>query len=324
MFLWHHCDKKQPKPLMVCEKMFSSVVHSRKSVQDILGQKGPRMTKPPILFGCLAFDMHTGDNQTCSFTIFGADCLFIRMCAGCLAVPVVVWLDFAVRTFCFKLNIFLNSMKNQEINNADVPQQNANFLDEIFRVVLNGHSSISEPLDQVVEYYVSKYGRTEKAIDRMVAAQRMKLTASGFVLGLGGLITLPVTLPLDFASSLYVELRMIALIAGLRGYDIRSDEVKALMFACLVGNTIGDVIKQTGIKVANEFVVKKLLPKLTKEVIAKINKVVGFKLLAKGSKGLIKVTKCVPVVGGVIGGTYNYVEVSIVAKAAKKMFNENA
>ena len=30
------------------------------------------------------------DNQTL-FATYGADCLFIRMCTGCLAVPVVVW-----------------------------------------------------------------------------------------------------------------------------------------------------------------------------------------------------------------------------------------
>ena len=67
------------------------------------------------------------------------------------------------------------------------------------------------------------------------------------------------------------------------------------------------------------------MPKLTREVIVKINKAIGFRLLTKGgTKGLINAGKFVPVIGGVIGGGYNYAEVSIYAKWAKAMFNENA
>jgi hypothetical protein len=122
-----------------------------------------------------------------------------------------------------------------------------------------------------------------------------------------------------------MEMRMIASIAILRGYDVKDDEVKALVYLCLAGNTIGDVIKNAGIKGAQKFTVKKLLPLLTREVIKKINQAVGFKLLTRsGSKGLINVGKAVPIIGGIVGGCWNYAEVAIYAKVAKKMFNENA
>jgi hypothetical protein len=218
-------------------------------------------------------------------------------------------------------------MKNNlpTIENRTIAQRNITTLDKIYDLALNGIGGISEPLGDFVSDYISRYGRTEKAIDKMVSAQKLKLTTSGFVTGLGGLITLPVTIPADLASSLYVEMRMIAAIASLRGYNIYSDQVKTLVYVCMVGNALGDVIKQAGIKTATQLTVKKLLPKLTREIIVKINKAVGFRLLTKGgSKGVINVGKAIPIIGGIVSGGFNYFEVEIYAQWAKKMFNENA
>lgn len=197
-------------------------------------------------------------------------------------------------------------------------------LEWAYNTALNGIPMVSEPLDELVQDYVSKYGRTEKAIDRMILAQKLKCTTTGFLTGLGGFITLPVTLPTDLTSSLYMEVRMIVSIAMLRGYDVRSDEVKTLVYLCIAGNAASDILKNVGINAAQKLAVKKLLPLLTKEVIAKINKAVGFRLLTKGgSKGLINAGKAVPIAGGLLGGAWNWAEVSIYAKLAKKMFNEN-
>ena len=218
-------------------------------------------------------------------------------------------------------------MKNKLLtsDNEAIAQRNLATLDKVYNLALNGIGVMSEPLEQFVSDYVSQYGRTEKAIDKMVSAQKLKLTTSGFITGLGGLITLPIAIPADLASSLYVEMRMIAAIASLRGYDIYSDQVKTLVYACMVGNALGDIIKQAGIKTATQLTVKKLLPKLTREIIVKVNKAVGFRLLTKsGTKGLINVEKAIPVIGGIVGASFNYLEVAVYAKCAKAMFNENA
>ena len=218
-------------------------------------------------------------------------------------------------------------MKNKLLtsDNEAIAQRNLATLDKVYNLALNGIGVMSEPLEQFVSDYVSQYGRTEKAIDKMVSAQKLKLTTSGFITGLGGLITLPIAIPADLASSLYVEMRMIAAIASLRGYDIYSDQVKTLVYACMVGNALGDIIKQAGIKTATQLTVKKLLPKLTREIIVKVNRAVGFRLLTKsGTKGLINVEKAIPVIGGIVGASFNYLEVAVYAKCAKAMFNENA
>lgn len=197
-------------------------------------------------------------------------------------------------------------------------------LQKVYDFVLNGVPMVSEPLSELVAPYIAHNEDTEAAIEKFILNQKLKCSGTGFVTGLGGLLTLPVTIPADLVSSLYIELRMIAAIAMIRGYDIHDDQVKTLVYMCLIGNAIGDVIKQVGIQTAEKLTVKKLLPKLTKEMIAKLNKAVGFRMLTKGgSKGMINLGKAVPLFGGIIGAVYNWAEVAICAKYAKKMFNEN-
>ena len=77
-------------------------------------------------------------------------------------------------------------MKNNlpTIENRTIAQRNITTLDKIYNLALNGIGGISEPLGDFVSDYISRYGRTEKAIDKMVSTQKLKLTTSGFVTGL--------------------------------------------------------------------------------------------------------------------------------------------
>lgn len=213
-------------------------------------------------------------------------------------------------------------MENEVIT-AKAEKGNA-LLEWAYNFVLNGLPNVSEPLSELVAPYIGRYKTSEIAIEQFILNQKLKCAGTGFVTGLGGIMTMPVTIPADLISSLYIELRMIAGIAMIRGYDIHDDQVKTLAYLCLIFNTAGDVIKQVGIQAVEKIAVKKLLPKLSQEVIVKINKAVGFRLLTKGgAKGLINFGKAIPVFGGIVGAAYNWGEVAICAKAAKKMFNED-
>jgi uncharacterized protein (DUF697 family) len=209
----------------------------------------------------------------------------------------------------------MSLIKTNKMNTAKV-------LNNIYNLAVTGNGSFGNSIQELADEYVERYGRTEKAIDKMVSNQRLKCTATGFVSGLGGLVTLPITIPADLASSLYIEIRMIAAVAAIRGYDINSDEVKTLVYLCIVGNSVGDVLKQAGLKSLTNYSAKVLIPKISKAVTAKVAENVGNKLLLKTStKVLPKLGKMVPVVGGVLSGSYNYAEISAFAKVAKNRFN---
>lgn len=64
--------------------------------------------------------------------------------------------------------------------------------------------------------------------------QLSKNSLNGFVSSFGGFITMPVTLPANITSVIYVQMRMIAAIALIRGYDLRDNEVQTFVYSCLV------------------------------------------------------------------------------------------
>ena len=196
-------------------------------------------------------------------------------------------------------------------------------LDQIYAVTLNGVPKVSKPVSEFADEYLEKYKDSKLASKKLVNNQILKCTTSGFLTGLGGAITLPFALPANITSVLYVQMRMIAAVAYLNGYDLNGDETHSFVYACLVGVSLNNVVKQTsivfGVKVCNT-----LVKKLPGKVLTKINQKVGFRLFTKfGTKGLVNLGKLVPVVGGVIGGTLDFAETKVIANRAIKWFVEN-
>ena len=196
-------------------------------------------------------------------------------------------------------------------------------LDTCYEKATNGISKISPSIDQLAGDYLSKHASKEKAIKDMLKKQVLKCTTSGFITGFGGAITLPVTIPANIGSVLYVQMRMIACTAYMAGYDISSDQVQTLVYACLAGLSVGEIAKQFGIKFGQKVAVG-MIEKIPGKVLTKINQKVGFRLLTKfGEKGLINLGKLVPGVGAVINGGVDFAETKAIAKRAYQMFVEN-
>lgn len=193
-------------------------------------------------------------------------------------------------------------------------------LDWCYEKALNGVPGFDSAEDMANDYLI-KHDSVEKAIDSLIAHQNMKSMTSGFLTGLGGLITLPVMIPANIASVMYVQMRMIAAIAHMRGYDLKSDQVKTLVFAALTGNSAAQILRDVGIVIGKKMAESLIKNKLPAKVLIAINKKVGFRLVAKaGTKSPIILTKAVPLVGGVIGAAVDGISTTAVAKASKKVF----
>lgn len=131
---------------------------------------------------------------------------------------------------------------------------------------------------------------------------------------------MPITLPLNITSVMYIQVRLIAAIAFMNGTDIRNDKVKTLVFACLTGSAMTDVFKEVGVEIGSKAMVK-IIKKIPNETIKEINKAVGFKLLTKfGETGAINLVKLVPVASGLIGGGLDAAATRKIGHVAKKAF----
>ncbi|MDQ9034969.1 EcsC family protein [Acinetobacter pittii] len=89
-------------------------------------------------------------------------------------------------------------------------------------------------------------------VNSLIRWQNTKAGTSGFITGLGGIITLPVAIPANVASVMYVQIRMIAAIAHMGGHNLNDDRVRSLVFVCLTGNAAKDILKDVGIVVGKK------------------------------------------------------------------------
>lgn len=196
-------------------------------------------------------------------------------------------------------------------------------LDSCYEKCLNGIPKVSPSVEEMANDYLKKYKTKEEACKAMIRNQITKCATSGFITGFGGFITMPVTLPANITSVIYVQMRMIACTSYMAGFDLDSDQTQTLVYACLAGVAVNNVIKQAGIKFGVKFA-NGLIKKIPGKVLIKINQKVGFRFATKfGTKGIINLGKLIPGVGAVIGGGLDLVETKIIAKRSYKWFFEH-
>lgn len=177
---------------------------------------------------------------------------------------------------------------------------------------------------QVAEEHLARHGDVEKAIQRLIATHVRLTSSSGFLSGLGGLITLPVTMPADFTALWLAQARLAGAIAYLRGYDLRSEEVRSVVLISLIGSSAAEVLAAAGVEIGTKTAIG-VIKQVPGRVLIEINKKVGFRLVTKaGSKGVVNLTKLAPVAGGIVGGGVNFASTRAVGTWAKSNFPDDS
>lgn len=99
--------------------------------------------------------------------------------------------------------------KKVKLTKADI----MNTLEKLYDKSLDGIPMVSQPIEELANQYLSKHTDVKKVAKSFVNYQIAKCNTSGFLTGFGGIITLPVTIPANIGSVLYVQMRMIACLA---------------------------------------------------------------------------------------------------------------
>lgn len=207
--------------------------------------------------------------------------------------------------------------KAKEIINQDTV---ITFLDEVYVKALDGIPKINTPIEDLANDYINKHKDINKAAKSMLNHQVAKCTTSGVVTGFGGILTLPFTVPANFSSVLYVQMRMVACAAYMGGYDLTSDQVKTFIYACLAGVSLNQFAKEPAIKFGTKLATK-AVEKIPGKTLTKINQKLGFRFITKfGEKGVINLSKMIPGAGAIVNGGMDFVETRAIANRAYKMF----
>lgn len=186
------------------------------------------------------------------------------------------------------------------------------------------HIPVMGNAEDLAKEYLSGNGTLEEKVDSLIRWQTAKCATSGFISGLGGVMTLPVAVSVNISSVLYIHMRMIAAIAYMGGYDLRDDRVKSLVYLCLCGHASKKFLSKIGISFGGK-IAKESIKLISVEVMKHIHTRVGAVLAAKfGTMGVVNLTKMVPLIGGVIGGTVDAVATNVVGEVAKQTFIADA
>ena len=186
---------------------------------------------------------------------------------------------------------------------------------------VNGAAPLSSAEHLAQEYLIDEsYADDGERIDALIQWETTKNFTAGFITGLGGILTMPISVPADMVASWLIQARMSAAIARICGFDLKSDRVQTFILACLVGDAVKDAGKAAGLDLT-QGLTKTGLKKVSAEAVEELHKQVGKRLMAAtAKKGATSLARSVPLLGGVVGGVFDATACNVVGRTAKVLF----
>lgn len=161
----------------------------------------------------------------------------------------------------------------------------------------------------------------DKLAKKIITRRALKAGGIGAILNVGGVITMPITMPTDLYLTFRIQARMVLAIAYLYGWNIHDKEIMTDILLVMGGSGTIETLSKAGIKVGQELAKKAIDKYITREVMKKINKVISRKLITKaGQKSLTSFSKLVPIVGAPIGGGINLIGTKAIGESALKYY----
>lgn len=218
----------------------------------------------------------------------------------------------------------MNVEKRLDIGDEKLPakvEKNLNFLRKAIDWVITTDSS-------KIKAYVDKLRDQNPGISndalakKIVKRKSLKCGLFGAVTGVGGLITLPITVPTNLRLTWRTQAIMAAAIAYVYGHTEDTTDLKTDMYLIMAGNQATEALKRIGIEAGKVLTKKAVQNLITRDIMVKIWSVVGRKIITKaGEKSLTSFMRMVPLVGAPIGFAFDWAFARTVGHFAIKYYS---
>jgi len=179
-----------------------------------------------------------------------------------------------------------------------------------------------------IEGYVDKLKAQNPGISdddlarKIVSRKAFKNGLVGAATGLGGLITLPLAVPVDLIASWRIQIFMAMSIAHVYGLEPESADLRTDVYLILAGDSAKEALKRVGIEVTKGVTKKAINKYVTLEVMKRIWKVIPQKIITKaGEKSLTSFMKMVPLLGAPIGFAFDYAMARTIGRNARYYYS---
>jgi hypothetical protein len=201
------------------------------------------------------------------------------------------------------------------------PRDANRLVQRLLRYGLGGHGSLEGSRALAARYAAdARFVDDDARVQALIRSHTLMNFGTGFAAGLGGLITLPVAIPAAMTASWVIHTRLSGAIATVHGHDVDDARVQTFVLMTLLGDSGKNVLRKAGITVANPMALRSV-EAIPARVLTEINKRVGMRLVTKaGERGVVNLTKAVPVAGGVVGGGIDALYCHAVGRRAHAVF----
>ena len=108
-------------------------------------------------------------------------------------------------------------------------------LRQVIEIAIDGYGRMPSAKTVAARHLQRQGGSIDDAMSSIIDHHIRLASAQGFVTNIGGLAALPVAIPANITGVAIVQVRMVAAIAHLRGYDLDDHRVRTALVMCLMG-----------------------------------------------------------------------------------------
>lgn len=182
----------------------------------------------------------------------------------------------------------------------------------LYDKAVSGIAGIESAETLAARYLIDAKGDVSRAARNLIHWESIKAGSSGFLSGIGGVVALPVTLPLNITSVLFLQTRLVAALACLGQHRLSDERIRALAGLCLCGNAA-----------------KALLQDLTLQAVDRWTAVVAQQVAEKTlallatRAGLVSaenIVRLIPLAGGVVSGAVDIASTRTIGRIASTTF----
>ncbi|MFT4188317.1 MAG: EcsC family protein [Aeromicrobium sp.] len=183
-----------------------------------------------------------------------------------------------------------------------------NFVKSAVDKAIDGVGPLRSAAESATTHMVDANGDVAKAAQRMIRSHVAIAGVQGFVTNLGGLATLPVTVPANVAGVALLQAHLVAGIAHLRGYELDDPKVRNAICVVMLGeDKVDELVKRH--KLPSRPLAIATAPAYDPELDRMIAGELTGELVARtvGRRAVTLMARKIPGVGGVVaGGTDAY------------------
>ncbi|WP_336220514.1 hypothetical protein [Citrobacter amalonaticus] len=161
-------------------------------------------------------------------------------------------------------------------------------------------------------YLEDANGYVHLAARNMIHWESIKAGSSGFLSGIGGVVALPVTLPLNITSVLFLQTRLVAAIACLGQHRLSDERIRALAGLCLCGNAAKALLQELSLQVVDRWTAV-----VTQQVTEKTLALLATRAGLVSAENMVRL---VPLAGGIVSGAVDMLSTRTIGCIASTTF----